>query len=206
MKLDEAYIKKLQPKIAECLEDFASCKKEIIESRELIAQRIEDTSLWMRYRNALDRLATVQLGIVRGEFPPSNNPKIMEGEEDPPEKILEYSSYLFRNTAVEAWVQATENLLGLLRIRIDSREWFGDKNFALQKLEEAIKIEAEARQLRSPSMKATVFKYRQVADKANDGLKVLTMKKPYTRWSFYVLILTIVILIVIEAWRWFRGV
>ncbi len=204
MKIDNAYKQKLQPKINECLNDFAWCKKEIISSRELITQAVEDSNLWMRYRNALDRLATVQLGVYKGEFPPNGNPDVLEA--DTPEKVLEYSSYLFRNTAVEAWVQAAAIMVGILRIRIDSREWFGDKIRALSKLEEAIKIEADARNTRSVSMEATVSKYKQVVEKANEGIQLLTRADPYTRWSLYILILTIIAIVAIELWRWGRGV
>jgi hypothetical protein len=204
MKLDEEYVKNLQPKITECLKDFALCKKEIISSRELITQDIEDSNIWMRYRNALDRLATVQLAIQEGEFPPKSNFEILEA--DTPEKVLEYSSYLFRNTAVEAWVQAAALMVGILRMRIDSMAWYGDKVLALSNLEEAINIEAEARLTRSVSVESTISKYKQVVVRANKGLGLLKQEGPYTRWSLIFLILTIIVIIAIEIWRWERGV
>lgn len=204
MKLDEEYIKKLQPKIIECHRDFSMCKKEIISSRELITQDIEDSNIWMRYRNALDRLATVQLAIYDGEFPPKSNLEVLEV--DTPEKVLEYSSYLFRNTAVEAWVQAAALTVGILRMRIDSISWYGDRVLALSYLEEAIKIEADARLTRSISVEGTISKYKQVVERANRGLGLLKQEGPYVRLSLYVLVLTIIVLIVIEIWRWERGV
>lgn len=204
MKLDEEYIIKLQPQIRECLRDFSICKKEIISSRELITQTIEDSNIWMRYRNALDRLVTVQLSICEGEFPPKTNPDVLES--DTPEKVLEYSSYLFKNTAVEAWVQAAALMVGILRIRIDSMAWYGDKVLALSKLEEAIKIETEARLARSVSVEATISKYKQVVEQANEGIGLLRQEGPYVRWSLYLLVLTIIVIIVIEIWRLSRGV
>ena len=129
MILDQPAKDKLQEGIDNLIaNEFPWCKEQIIKSREFIP--IEDADLWMRYRNAMDRLISIQRGINFGEFP---SPKlitedieaedIMEvGLSDPlsPNDILRYSEYLFRNCGVEAWVQATETLIGLLEIRINS--------------------------------------------------------------------------------------
>ena len=50
--------------------EFPWCKEQIIRSREIVP--IEDADLWMRYRNAMDRLLSIQRGINFGEFPSPN--------------------------------------------------------------------------------------------------------------------------------------
>ena len=82
---------------------------------------IEDAELWMRYRNAMDRLLLVQRGINFGEFPsPNSLNEDIEAENieevgltdsSNPDDILRYAEYLFRNCGVEAWVQAAETLI-----------------------------------------------------------------------------------------------
>ena len=120
MILDQSKKDELQEGINNLVEnEFPWCKEQIIKSREFVP--IEDAELWMRYRNAMDRLLSVQRGVIFGEFPSPNLATDGIGSEDSnPDGILRYSEYLFRNCGVEAWVQATEMLIGLLEIRINS--------------------------------------------------------------------------------------
>jgi len=174
--------------------DFLWCKEQIIRSRELVP--IEDAELWMRYRNAMDRLLLVQRGINFGEFPSPNLVTEDIGAEaieevgltdsSNPDDILRYSEYLFRNCGVEAWVQATETLIGLLEIRINSFSYHGDKAKANSYLKEALKLQAEARLARSSSHTVAVSYYKKSTKEAQSGLDLLEKVNPYTRGSFWI--------------------
>ncbi len=195
MILDQPIKDKLQEGINNLITtEFPWCKEQIIRSREIVP--IEDAELWMRYRNAMDRLLSIQRGINFGEFPsPNLVTEDIEAEDirkvgitDPinPNEILQYSAYLFRNCGVEAWVQATEHLIGLLEIRINSFSYHGDKAKANSYLKEALKLQAEARLARSSSHILSVHYYKKSAEKAESGLNLLEKVNPYTRGSFWI--------------------
>ena len=160
--------------------DFLWCKEQLIRSRELVL--IEDAELWMRYRNAMDRLLLVQRGIIFGEFPSQNSlnedieaeniEEVGLTDSSNPDDILRYSEYLFRNCGVEAWVQAAEMLIGLLNIRINSFSYHGDVAKANSYLKEALKSQADARLARSSSHTLAVSYYKKSA------------KKPKAVWIF----------------------
>ena len=174
--------------------DFIWCKEQIIRSRELVL--IEDAELWMRYRNAMDRLLLVQRGINFGEFPSQNSlnedieaeniEEVGLTDSSNPDDILRYSEYLFRNCGVEAWVQAAEMLIGLLNIRINSFSYHGDVAKANSYLKEALKSQADARLARSSSHTLAVSYYKKSAKKAQSGLDLLEKVNPYTRGSFWI--------------------
>lgn len=181
--------------------EFPWCKEQIIRSRESIP--IEDADLWMRYRNAMDRLLSIQRGVNFGEFPSLNlaiedtdsedtDPEDMGGigitDPSNPHDILQYSTYLFRNCGVEAWVQATETLIGLLEIRINSFSYHGDKANANLYLKQALKQQAEARLVRSSSHTSSVEQYKKASKTAESGLDLLEKVNPYTRGSFWIAI------------------
>ena len=174
--------------------DFLWCKEQLIRSRELVL--IEDAELWMRYRNAMDRLLLVQRGIIFGEFPSQNSlnedieaeniEEVGLTDSSNPDDILRYSEYLFRNCGVEAWVQAAEMLIGLLNIRINSFSYHGDVAKANSYLKEALKSQADARLARSSSHTLAVSYYKKSAKKAQSGLDLLEKVNPYARGSFWV--------------------
>ena len=174
--------------------DFLWCKEQLIRSRELVL--IEDAELWMRYRNAMDRLLLVQRGIIFGEFPSQNSlnedieaeniEEVGLTDSSNPDDILRYSEYLFRNCGVEAWVQAAEMLIGLLNIRINSFSYHGDVAKANSYLKEALKSQADARLARSSSHTLAVSYYKKSAKKAQSGLDLLEKVNPYTRGSFWI--------------------
>jgi hypothetical protein len=174
--------------------DFIWCKEQIIRSRELVP--IEDAELWMRYRNAMDRLLLVQRGINFGEFPSQNSlNEDIEAENievvgltdsSNPDDILRYSEYLFRNCGVEAWVQAAETLIGLLNIRINSFSYHGDVAKANSYLEKALELQADARLARSSSHMLAVSYYKKSTKEAKSGLDLLEKVNPYTRGSFWI--------------------
>jgi len=110
MILDQPIKDELQEGINKLITtEFPWCKEQIIRSREIVP--IEDAELWMRYRNAMDRLLSIQRGINFSEFPsPNLVTEDIEAEDiekvgitDPiyPNDILQYSAYLFRNCGVE---------------------------------------------------------------------------------------------------------
>jgi len=67
MKLEDSIKEELQNGINELIRiDFPWCKEQIIRTRELVD--IEDAELWMRYRNAMDRLLCLQRGIIFRDF------------------------------------------------------------------------------------------------------------------------------------------
>lgn len=194
MILDPSKKEKLQGGIDNLIAvEFPWCKEQIIKSREFVP--IEDAELWMRYRNAMDRLLSIQRGINFGEFPsPNLATEDIEAEDikevgltesSNPEDILRYSEYLFRNCGVEAWVQATEALIGLLEIRINSFSYHGDKAKANSYLKEALKLQADARLARSSSHILSVSYYKKSIEKAESGLVLLEKVNPYTRGSFW---------------------
>ncbi|MCK4732403.1 MAG: hypothetical protein KAT65_08090 [Methanophagales archaeon] len=174
--------------------DFVWCKEQIIRSRELVP--IEDAELWMRYRNAMDRLLLVQRGINFGEFPSPNSLNEDIGAENieevgltdssNPDDILQYSEYLFRNCGVEAWVQAAETLIGLLNIRINSFSYHGDVAKANSFLKKALELQADARLARSSSHMVAVSYYKKSTKEAQSGLDLLEKINPYTRGSFWI--------------------
>jgi len=195
MILDHPLKDELQNGINELIAtEFPWCKEQIIRSREIVP--IEDAELWMRYRNAMDRLLSIQRGINFSEFPSPNlatediEVQYIErgGITDPidPNEILQYSAYLFRNCGVEAWVQATEHLIGLLEIRINSFSYHGDKAKANLYLKEALKLQADARIARSSTHRLCVNFYEKAAEKAESGLNLLEKVNPYTRGSFWI--------------------
>jgi hypothetical protein len=194
MYLDQSKKDELQEGINNLITtEFPWCKEQLIKSRAFV--QIEDAELWMRYRNAMDRLLLVQRGINFGEFPSPN--LVTEDIEDEdiketeltdssnPDDILRYSEYLFRNCGVEAWVQATETLIGLLNIRINSFKYHGDKAKANSYLNEALKLQAEARLARSSSHTVSVHHYKKSVEKSKSGLFLLEKVNPYTRGSFW---------------------
>ena len=194
MYLDQSKKDELQEGINNLIAtEFPWCKEQLIKSREFVP--IEDAELWMRYRNAMDRLLLVQRGINFGEFPSPNlvTEDIKSGDREEagltdssnPDDILRYSEYLFRNCGVEAWVQATETLIGLLEIRINSFSYHGDKAKANSYLKEALKSQAEARLARSSSHTVSVSYYKKSIGKAESGLVLLEKVNPYTRGSFW---------------------
>lgn len=205
MFLDQSKKDELQKGINNLIAtEFPWCKEQIIKSREFVP--IEDAELWMRYRNAMDRLLLVQRGINFGEFP---SPNLVtedigpEGSEEAgltdssnPDDILRYSEYLFRNCGVEAWVQATETLIGLLEIRINSFSYHGDKAKANSYLKEALKSQAEARLARSSSHTVSVSYYKKSIGKAESGLVLLEKVNPYTRGSFWAAIGILIVAII----------
>ena len=195
MILDKSKKDELQERINDLIAtDFLWCKEQIIRSRALVP--IEDAELWMRYRNAMDRLLLVQRAINFGEFPSPNSingdikAEISEGiglaVSSNPNDILQYSEYLFRNCGVESWVQATETLIGLLEIRINSLSYHGDKSKANSYLKKALSLQADARLARSSSHTTSVFYYKESSEKAERGLVLLEKVNPYTRGSFWV--------------------
>ena len=200
MFLDQSKKDELQKGINNLIAtEFPWCKEQIIKSREFVP--IEDAELWMRYRNAMDRLLLVQRGINFGEFPSPNlvTEDIKETEltdSSNPDDILRYSEYLFRNCGVEAWVQATETLIGLLEIRINSFSYHGDKAKANSYLKEALKSQAEARLARSSSHTVSVSYYKKSIGKAESGLVLLEKVNPYTRGSFWAAIGILIIAII----------
>lgn len=174
--------------------DFIWCKEQIIRSRGLVP--IEDAELWMRYRNAMDRLLLVQRGIIFGEFPSPNSlnedreaeniEEVGLTDSSNPDDILRYSEYLFRNCGVEAWVQATETLIGLLNIRINSFTYHGDVAKANSFLKKALELQADARLARSSSHMVAVSYYKKSTKEAKSGLDLLEKVNPYTRGSFWI--------------------
>jgi len=195
MNLDQSKKDALQENINEIIStDFIWCKEQLIRSREKV--RIEDADLWMRYRNAMDRLLLVQRGIIFGEFPSPNSLNVnIESEKieelgltysSNPDDILQYSEYLFRNCGVEAWVQAAEILIGALSMRINSFDHHGDKTEANHYLEKALELQAEARLSRSSSHTVAVSYYKKSVKEAKSGLNLLEKVNPYTRGSFWV--------------------
>ena len=156
----------------------------------------------MRYRNAMDRLLSIQRGINFGEFPSPDlvNNGLEISEVDgvqvdslDPRKILQYSTYLFRNCGVEAWVQATETLIGLLDIRINSISYDGEKTKANRLLKESLKLQANGRLARSSSHLYSVDHYKKASEKAVAGLDLLNKVNPYTVSSFWVAIIMLII-------------
>jgi hypothetical protein len=205
MFLDQSKKDELQKGINNLIAtEFPWCKEQIIKSREFVP--IEDAELWMRYRNAMDRLLLVQRGINFGEFPSPNlvTENIEPGDREEawltdssnPDDILRYSEYLFRNCGVEAWVQATETLIGLLEIRINSFSYHGDKAKANSYLKEALKSQAEARLTRSSSHTVSVSYYKKSIGKAESELVLLEKVNPYTRGSFWAAIGILIIAII----------
>ena len=205
MFLDQSKKDELQKGINNLLAtEFPWCKEQIIKSREFVP--IEDAELWMRYRNAMDRLLLVQRGINFGEFQSPNlvtEDREPEGSEEAgltdssnPDDILRYSEYLFRNCGVEAWVQATETLIGLLEIRINSFSYHGDKAKANSYLKKALKSQAEARLARSSSHIVSVSYYKKSIGKAESGLVLLEKVNPYTRGSFWAAIGILIVAII----------
>ena len=195
MILDPSKKDELQETISNIIAtDFLWCKEQLIRSRELVP--IEDAELWMRYRNAMDRLLLIQRGINFGEFPSPNSlngdieaeniEEVGLTDSSNPDDILRYSEYLFRNCGVEAWVQATEMLIGLLNICINSFKYHGDKAKANSYLKEALKSQADARLARSSSHTLAVSYYKKSAKKAESGLDLLEEVNPYARGSFWV--------------------
>ena len=89
---------------------------------------------------------------------------------------------------IEAWVQATETLIGLLEIRINSFSYHGDKAKANLYLKQALKQQAEARLIWSSSHLISVEYYKKAAKKAESGLDILEKVNPYTRGSFWIAI------------------
>lgn len=208
MILDSSAKTELQQIIDEIVSnEFPWSKEQIIRTRELVP--IEDAELWMRYRNAMDRLLSVQHGINHGEFPSYN--LVTENIEDytlddpsNPYDILQYSTYLFRNSGVEAWVQAAETLIGLLEIRINSFSYNGDKARANACLKGALRLQSEARIARSTSHKISVSFYKRAAEKAQNGLDLLEVVNPYTRGSFWIgigILLLALITLFINLWK-----
>ncbi|MCX9011865.1 MAG: hypothetical protein OIN66_12170 [Candidatus Methanoperedens sp.] len=208
MILDPSTKTELQEGINKIISDeFPWSKEQIIRTRELVP--IEDAELWMRYRNAMDRLLSVQRGVNSGEFPSRN--LVTEDIEDytlddpsSPHDILLYSTYLFRNSGVEAWVQATETLIGLLEIRINSFSYNGDKAKANACLKESLKHQSDARMARSSSHKISVALYKRAAEKAQTGLDLLDVVNPYTRGSFWIgigILLLALITLFINIWK-----
>lgn len=205
MFLDQSKKDELQKDINNLIaNEFPWCKEQIIKSREFVP--IEDAELWMRYRNAMDRLLLVQRGINFGEFPSPNlvtEDIVHEDSEEAgltdssnPDDILRYSEYLFRNCGVEAWVQATETLIGLLEIRINSFSYHGDKAKANSYLKKALKSQAEARLARSSSHTVSVSYYKKSIGKAESGLVLLEKVNPYTRGSFWAAIGILIVAII----------
>jgi len=196
MILDQSKKDELQEGINSLIaNEFPWCKEQIIKSREFVP--IEDAELWMRYRNAMDRLLSVQRGVIFGEFPsPNLATDGAESEDSNPDDILRYSEYLFRNCGVEAWVQTTEMLIGLLEIRINSFSYHGDKAKANSYLKEALKLQADARLARSGSHRTSVSYYKKSTEKAESGLDILERVNPYTRGSFWIGIGILVIAII----------
>ncbi|MEA3325404.1 MAG: hypothetical protein U9Q37_09805 [Euryarchaeota archaeon] len=205
MFLDQSKKDELQKSINNLIAtEFPWCKEQIIKSRKFVP--IEDAELWMRYRNAMDRLLLVRRGINFGEFPSPNlvtediEPEDIEEagltDSSNPDDILRYSEYLFRNCGVEAWVQATETLIGLLEIRINSFSYHGDKAKANSYLKEALKSQAEARLARSSSHTVAVSYYKKSIGKAESGLVLLEKVNPYTRGSFWAAIGILIIAII----------
>ena len=205
MNLDQSKKDALQENINEIIStDFIWCKEQLIRSREKV--RIEDADLWMRYRNAMDRLLLVQRGINFGEFPSPN--LVTEDIEDEdiketeltdssnPDDILRYSEYLFRNCGVEAWVQAAEILIGALSMRINSFDHHGDKTEANHYLEKALELQADARLARSSSHTLAVSYYKKSAEKSKSGLDLLEKVNPYTRGSFWITIVMLILAII----------
>ena len=196
MILDPSKKDELQETISNIIAtDFLWCKEQLIRSRELV--QIEDAELWMRYRNAMDRLLLVQRGINFGEFPSQNSlNEDIEAENidevgltdssNPADDILRYSEYLFRNCGVEAWVQATETLIGLLNIRINSFSYHGNVAKANFYLKEALELQADARLARSSSHMLAVSYYKKSTKEAKSGLDLLEKVNPYTRGSFWI--------------------
>lgn len=202
MKLEGPIKEELQQRINDVIrDDFPWCKEQIIRTRELIA--IEDAEIWMRYRNGMDRLLCLQRGINLGEFPSSDLPfgqmdiKKMDGIAINPHDTLDYSTYLFRNCGVEAWVQAAETLIGLLSMRINSFSYDGDKTKANIKLREALKQQADGRLARSSSHIQAVDSYKNASEKAVEGLESLYKVNPYTRRSFWAGIILLIISLII---------
>lgn len=125
------------------LTDFPFAKRNLIESRQSPGIEIEDPNLWMRHRNALDRVAEVQAMLAAGEIPESS---------DDPEKIVEWASYLIRNTAVEAWAQASSFVIGRLSRILEQFDTKGDTSAARDWLYRAQEEDGIARQRRSTAM------------------------------------------------------
>jgi hypothetical protein len=201
MKLEPAIKEELQQGINELIRvEFPWCKEQIIRTRELVD--IEDAEIWMRYRNGMDRLLCLQRGINLSEFPSPDFAvelidieKIGENTIDSlnPHDILQYSAYLFRNCGVEAWVQATETLIGLLSMRINSFSYDGEKTKANIKLKRALKHQADGRMARSSSHLQSVSSYKKASEKAVEGLVLLNKVNPYTRFNFWIGIILIII-------------
>ncbi len=205
MILDQSKKDELQERIDDLIaNDFLWCKEQIIRSRAFVP--IEDADLWMRYRNAMDRLLLVQRAINFGEFPSLNS---INGDMDDelieeiglvdsldPNVVLQYSEYLFRNCGVESWVQATETLIGLLNRRINLFSYHGDKSKANTYLKESLDLQAKARLPRSISHMLSVFYYKKSAEKAKSGLDLLEKVNPYTRGSFWIAIVLLIVTII----------
>lgn len=201
MKLEPAIKEELQQGINEIIiSEFPWCKEQIIRTRERV--EIEDAEIWMRYRNGMDRLLCLQRGINFGEFPsPDSAIEPIEKEDTDaididvlnPHDILQYSTYLFRNAGVEAWVQATETLIGLLSMRINSFSYDGNKTEAHIKLKRALKYQADGRMLRSSSHLLSVESYKKASKKAYEGMVLLNKINPYTRGNFWFGIIFIII-------------
>ena len=205
MILDQSKKDELQERIDDLITtDFLWCKEQIIRSRAFVP--IEDADLWMRYRNAMDRLLLVQRAINFGEFPSPNSinedieAEIIEEiglvDSSNPNVVLQYSEYLFRNCGVESWVQATETLIGLLNRRINLFSYHGDKSKANTYLKEALDLQAEARLSRSISHTLSVFYYKKSAEKTKSGLDILEKVNPYTRGSFWITIVMLILAII----------
>lgn len=211
MKLEGSIKEELQQGINDILrDDFPWCKEQIIRTRELVG--IEDAELWMRYRNGMDRLLSLQRGINLGEFPSSDlafeqiDIRKMDGitiNRINPHDTLDYSAYLFRNCGVEAWIQAAETLIGLLSMRINSFSYDGDKKKANTKLKEALKHQADGRMARSSSHMLAVRFYEQASENAVEGLELLNKVNPYTRQSFWIGIFVLIISILILVYQHF---
>ena len=201
MKLEPAIKEELQQGINEIIaSEFPWCKEQIIRTRELV--EIEDAEIWMRYRNGMDRLLCLQRGINLSEFPsPELAVEPIDSEDTGaididclnPHDILQYSTYLFRNCGVEAWVQATETLIGVLSMRINSFSYDGNKTEANIKLKRALKYQANGRMARSSSHLLSVDSYKKASKKAVEGILLLNKVNPYTKANFWFGICLIII-------------
>lgn len=194
MQLSKAECGRLQRRIDGILtSEFPWAKERLLASRRRIHVDIptEDTNLWLRFRNALDRVATVQSYVILKKVPdPPLNPletstEIPEGytlpPDDKPDAILDYARYLFINTAIESWRFTADLAITRLQCLLVEPDYIGDAHRAEAQLDVAKKHEVKGRTFRSSNSKQAIGHFEQATDAAIAGIELFRKTTPNER-------------------------
>lgn len=194
MDLSKAQCVRLQRRINGILtSEFPWAKEKLLASRRRISPDIptEDTNLWLRFRNALDRVATVQSYVILRKVPdpplnrletPTEIPEDYElPADDDPDAILDYARYLFINTAIEGWRFTADLAITRLQSLLVEPEYTGDAHRGDQKLKAAQRHEGVGRTYRSSNSKQAIAHFEKATEAAIAGIQYFRKTTPDER-------------------------